>query len=168
MPSCLAHSTLHKEVTLTSGILNPRERSTLMATQPTLLGLEVAASPSPRRRRRELSLAEVNSWARRQVSWIARRAQADRSSELFLYTQAAKLVEEVGELHAQLLGRSKLQRRGKGQEFNQACLEGEFADVVICTVILAQVAGVDLGKALVAKMEAVDERVAAENLTDAV
>jgi hypothetical protein len=40
--------------------------------------------------------------------------------------------------------------------------------VVICAVILAQVAGVDLGKALLAKMDTVDERVAAENLTDAV
>jgi hypothetical protein len=38
---------------------------------------------------------------------------------------------------------------------------------VICAVILAQVAGVDLGKALVAKMDAVDKRVAVENLTDA-
>ena len=139
-----------------------------MATQPTLVGLEVPASASPGRRRREPSLAEVNSWARRQVSWIARRSHADKSSELFLYTQAAKLVEEVGELHAQLLGRSKLQRRGKGQEFNHASLEGEFADVVICTIILAQVAGVDLGKALLAKMQSIDERVVAEHLTDAV
>ena len=123
-----------------------------------------STNPRPKR---DLSLAEVGSWARRQVSWIARRSQADSRSELFLYTQAAKLVEEVEELHAQLLGRSQLQRHGKSQEFDQASLEGEFADVVICAVILAQVAGVDLGKALVAKMDAVDERVAAENLTDA-
>jgi NTP pyrophosphatase (non-canonical NTP hydrolase) len=100
------------------------------------------------------------------VSWIARRSQADKSSELFLYTQAAKLVEEVGELHAQLLGRSKLQRQGKAQEFSQACLEDEFADVLICVVILAQVAGVDLGRAMLTKMDAVEARVAAERLTD--
>jgi NTP pyrophosphatase (non-canonical NTP hydrolase) len=159
---------LHNEVKLASAILKHREGLTLMATQPTLLGLEVPTSKSPGRRRREPSLAELNSWARRQVSWIVRRSHADRSSELFLYTQAAKLVEEVGELHAQLLGRSKLQRRGKAQEFNHASLEDEFADVMICTVILAQVAGVDLAKALLAKMQAVDERVIAERLTDAV
>jgi NTP pyrophosphatase (non-canonical NTP hydrolase) len=144
------------------------EGSTVMTMQPTLLGLEVPASTNSRRRKRDVSLAEVSSWARRQVSWIARRSHADSRSELFLYTQAAKLVEEVGELHAQLLGRSKLQRHGKTKEFSQAGLEGEFADVVICAVILAQVAGVDLGKALLAKMDTVDERVAAENLTDAV
>ena len=137
-------------------------------TQPTLLDLEMPASATVRRRRRELTVAAVSSWANRQVSWIARRSHADRRSELFLYTQAAKLVEEVGELHAQLLGRSKLQRQGKSQEFSQANLEDEFADVVICAVILAQVAGVDLGKALLNKMEAVEKRVSAEKRTDAV
>lgn len=137
-------------------------------TQPTLLGLETPPSPTVRRRRKDLSLTQLSSWARHQVSWIARRSQADRNSELFLYTLAAKLVEEVGELHAQLLGRSKLQRQGKSQEFNQAGLEGEVADVMICVLILAEVAGIDLMKALTTKMDAVEQRVQAENLTKAV
>lgn len=138
------------------------------ATQPTLLEFDIPPSTAARTRKRNLTLTQVNSWVARQVAWIARRSHADRHSELFLYTQAAKLVEEVGELHAELLGRSNLHRKGKSQEFSQATLEAEIADVMICTLIVAQVAGVDLVKALIAKMDIVDDRTKAESRMNAV
>ena len=131
-----------------------------MAMQPTLNGLEFPEPVGAQRPRRDPTIAEITSWCRRQLSWIARRSQADKNSELFLYTQAAKLVEEVGELHAQLLGRSKLQRLGKLHQFGHENLEGEFADVMICTLILAEVAHIDVVKALRAKMDVIDRRVA--------
>jgi NTP pyrophosphatase (non-canonical NTP hydrolase) len=111
----------------------------------------------------DLSFDDFISWTHRQTRLIADRSNTDLHSELFVYMQAAKLVEEVGELHAQLLGQSKLQRRGKGQEFSRTALEGEVADVMICMAILAQAAGVDFRAALRAKMHTVDGRDAAED-----
>jgi len=95
------------------------------------------------------------------VKWLAGKSQTDRNSELFLYTQAAKLVEEVGELHAALLSRSRLQRIEKATKFDRDTLGDELADVIICTAILADVVNVDLAEALVRKMAVVDRRVQA-------
>ncbi|GLY80081.1 hypothetical protein [Actinoallomurus iriomotensis] len=114
----------------------------------------------------DLSFDDFSAWTHRQTRLIADRSTADIHSDLFIYMQAAKLVEEVGELHAQLLGRSKLQRRDKGQEFSRTALEGEVADVMICTAILAQAAGVDFRAALRAKMHTVDGRDQAEDVRE--
>lgn len=121
----------------------------------------------PGRRPRAVRLSELSAWASKQVAWIARRTHADRHGELFLYQQAAKLVEEVGELHAQLLGQSKAQRTDKGTAFDRSALEDEFADVLICTLILASVAKVDVAAAVRAKMDVVDRRVAGRSYADA-
>jgi NTP pyrophosphatase (non-canonical NTP hydrolase) len=112
----------------------------------------------------DLSFDDFSAWTHRQARLIADRSNADLHSELYVYMQAAKLVEEVGELHAQLLGQSKLQRRDKSQEFSRTALEGEIADVMICTAILAQAAGVDFRAALRAKMHTVDGREATEDV----
>jgi NTP pyrophosphatase (non-canonical NTP hydrolase) len=72
--------------------------------------------------------------------------------------QAVKLGEEVGELHAEVLGRLKRQRRSKGTRFDDRSLRGELADVVICVAILAHTTGVDLGAALEEKMAEIDRR----------
>jgi NTP pyrophosphatase (non-canonical NTP hydrolase) len=109
-------------------------------------------------RRRDLRIRELAHWAEAQLGWLARKSRADKGSDLFLYIQAAKLVEEVGELHSELLSRGKRQRQGKSVD--PAGVEGELADVVICVTIIAQTLGVDLARALVDKMQVVDDRVA--------
>lgn len=112
-------------------------------------------------RRAELNVRDLCRWASMKVKWLAGKSQTDRNSELFLYTQAAKLVEEVGELHAALLSRSRLQRIEKATKFDRETLGDELADVIICTAILADVVNVDLAEALVRKMAVVDRRVQA-------
>ena len=107
-----------------------------------------------------LDFQELARWTDRQVGWIAAKMRSDRRSDLFLFTQAAKLVEEMGELHAELLGIGGRQR-DKTTTFDQSSLAGELADVAICLSILADTTGVDLGEAVRAKMRKVDERVAA-------
>jgi NTP pyrophosphatase (non-canonical NTP hydrolase) len=127
--------------------------------QPMLAGLEGLSVGERPLKRRDLTFREVSSWARRQVSRIARVTHVDRSGELLVYRQAAKLVEEVGELHAEILGRSKVQRASKDHEFNQANLEGELADVVLATSLLAEILGVDLDAAVQAKIHVINSRV---------
>jgi NTP pyrophosphatase (non-canonical NTP hydrolase) len=129
-------------------------------TQPPLSGLDVPPATPRTQRRRDLTVRSLGRWCESQIGWIARKGHLDRTSDLFIYTQAAKLMEEVGELHAQLLGRSALQRKDKLAEFSQAALGAELADVVICTTILAQALGVDLAQALEDKINVVDDRLA--------
>lgn len=118
----------------------------------------VASEPRPK----PLQVRDLITWVRQQVKWIMERSGDDTSRELFVYQQSAKLVEEVGELNAELLGRSKLQRSGKVGLWTADSLAGEVADVLICTLILADVTGVDVSEALRKKMAVVDARVAAD------
>jgi NTP pyrophosphatase (non-canonical NTP hydrolase) len=83
----------------------------------------------------------------------------DKSSQpAFVLAQAVKLAEEVGELQAQILGHAGYQRASKDQRFTAESVSGELADVMICVAILASSHGIDLGKALVAKIEKIDAR----------
>ncbi|MFC8530716.1 hypothetical protein [Nocardia sp. NPDC057227] len=125
--------------------------------QPVLAGLDVPDSVPRAPRRRDLRIRELAQWAEAQLGWLARKSRADKESDLFLYIQAAKLVEEVGELHAELLARGKRQRQGK--QADPGDVDGELADVMICVAIIAQTLGVDLTKALQDKMQVVDDRV---------
>lgn len=132
-----------------------------MELQPALLDLGLAPQSEARRpAKRALRVRDVSVWAGKQVRWIAARSQASLSSDLFIYEQAAKLVEEVGELHGQLLGRSRLQRSDKHELYDTAGLAAELADVAICVAIVSEVLDIDLASALEAKMQIVDERVA--------
>lgn len=124
-----------------------------------LLDLDVPpVTPLPRRRR-PLSVAEAAGWCARQTSWIARRSGAPRDSQLFVFMQAAKLVEEVGELHAQLLGRVRAQRPDKAAVFDDDALAGEVADVFITLLVFAESVGVDIEAAVRDKMDVVERRV---------
>jgi NTP pyrophosphatase (non-canonical NTP hydrolase) len=127
--------------------------------QPALVGLDLpVVEQQPPVRSRPLDFVELAQWTERQVGWIAAKSRTDRRSDLFLFTQAAKLVEEVGELHAELLGLGGRQR-DKGTVFDKTSLAEELADVAICLAILAQTTGVDVGCAVRAKMQKVDDRV---------
>jgi len=126
-------------------------------TQAALLELpSLGAERVPRRRL--LSVYDLCAWAQRQTRWIVRRSGQERTSDVFVLMQAAKLTEEVGELNAQVLARLKQQRDGRTRRFSDSGLQGELADVVICAAILAHSLDIDLEAALTAKMAEVDER----------
>jgi len=128
-------------------------------------GLDGAEAQPHHARVRRLSVREVSRWARTQAARIARETHTDRSSDVFAYAQAAKLVEEVGELHAELLGRSKRQRTGKLRQYTDETLAGELADVVLATALLAEIVGVDLSDAVTSKIAVIDARTRAAPLT---
>jgi NTP pyrophosphatase (non-canonical NTP hydrolase) len=129
--------------------------------QPMLTGLDLPDSAhvvAVVKRPAALSLRELGTWARTQATRIARATHTDRGSELMIYSQAAKLVEELGELHAELLGRSKRQRASKSQTFSDASLRGELADVILATAVLAEILHVDLADAVASKIATIDAR----------
>ena len=135
--------------------MNPTE-------QPMLL-LDELIPPARRLsvvRRRELRLKDLSHWADIQVGRLSRFTNLGRTSEMFLYTQLAKLTEEVGELSAEILARSKLQRTDKMGRYSVEGLESEIADVLICTSIIARMLDIDINEAVGAKVEVLEERFA--------
>ena len=66
--------------------------------------------------------------------------------------------EEVGELCNEVLAFKGAQRAEKLVNSNQESLEGEFADVMITTLILARTMDVDIEAALKNKLEKICER----------
>lgn len=83
-----------------------------------------------------------------------------------LYTQKekeilakmVKLSEEVGELSNDILSVLRLQRRSKLDKFERKNIYEEFADVIIATVQLASVTGVDIERAVLEKLEKIDKK----------
>ncbi|WP_078294452.1 MazG nucleotide pyrophosphohydrolase domain-containing protein [Mycobacterium sp. D16R24] len=141
--------------------------------QPQLLGLDVPELASRRRQQNSLTVRQPNTltvrqlatWASRQLANISRITGVSRHSEIFTLSQAVKLSEEVGELHAEILGHLKMQRTDKNQNFNTESLAGELADVIMSAAVLSQALGIDLTDALHTKMATVDTRMATLNTT---
>ena len=75
-----------------------------------------------------------------------------------ILTKTVKLNEEVGELCNDILGILKLQRKAKMKNFDKRNIYQEFADVIITTIQLAQVAGVDIERAIEDKLKKIEER----------
>jgi NTP pyrophosphatase (non-canonical NTP hydrolase) len=72
--------------------------------------------------------------------------------EMFALAQTAKLGEEVGELQAEVLGAIKYCRADKAAQFTPESLAGELADVMVCTMLLAEILDVDLARAVATKI----------------
>ena len=126
--------------------------------QLTLVDLGSDIQEPVRRKKRELELRELSTWARRQVRHIAENQNDNRKSLNLLLAQTVKLGEEVGELYAEILGGARLQRESKSARFSDETMRGEIADVLICVAILADLLDVDLTEATRAKMKTVDGR----------
>jgi NTP pyrophosphatase (non-canonical NTP hydrolase) len=107
----------------------------------------------------ELTLRQLCEWAKKQARRLADGyGLTEQDRDLFLLAQTVKLGEEVGELHAEVLGRSKFQRAAKAARYDDASLAGELADVTICVAILSEVLGADLNQAIVAKIAKLEAR----------
>lgn len=114
------------------------------------------ASPSPSNRAGGVTLNDLAGWALKHAGAVANLIDVPASSDLFLLSQAAKLTEEVGELHAAILGRLNYQRPDK--TFDHAAIESEIADVIICSAVISQVMMIDVASAVQAKMKTLDGR----------
>ncbi|HYF28781.1 MAG TPA: MazG nucleotide pyrophosphohydrolase domain-containing protein [Candidatus Paceibacterota bacterium] len=73
-----------------------------------------------------------------------------------IFARTIKLGEEYGELCDEVLAAAGDQRRDKMRA--ERDLEGEFADVVIVTFLLAKAMGVDMPEALRQKIEKIKEK----------
>lgn len=75
-----------------------------------------------------------------------------------ILTKTVKLNEEVGELCNDILGILRLQRKAKLDKFDRKNIYQEFADVILTTIQLASVAGVDIERAVKDKIEKIEKR----------
>lgn len=107
----------------------------------------------------DITIRELNDWAKMQSERLRSGLRDDAASyPAFVLSQAAKLSEEVGELQAEVLGQAGYQRASKSHRFTDESMAGELADVMVCVAILAGSHGVDLGKAVATKIEAIEQR----------
>lgn len=72
-----------------------------------------------------------------------------------ILAKTVKLSEEVGELSNEILSMLSLQRKSKLEKSNKQNMYEEFADVILTTAALANRMGVDLNRAVKAKLEKV-------------
>jgi NTP pyrophosphatase (non-canonical NTP hydrolase) len=107
-----------------------------------------------------MTLREAAGWANQQAKRLAANFGLDvvADRDTFALAQTAKLGEEVGELNAEILGAIKYCRGDKVAQFTADSLAGEFADVMVCTFLLAEIFAVDLPAAFTEKIDALRVR----------
>ncbi|MDD4902352.1 MAG: MazG nucleotide pyrophosphohydrolase domain-containing protein [Patescibacteria group bacterium] len=81
---------------------------------------------------------------------------ADEEKRMLVRT--VKLTEELGELCDEVLSFNSLQRKDKLDKHDVGNLPGEFADVIITTLLLAETMKIDIEKSLKQKMEKINKR----------
>ncbi len=75
-----------------------------------------------------------------------------------ILARTVKLMEEMGELCDEVLAYNSMQRKDKLDKIEEGNLAEEFADVIITSLLLANVMNVDIEKALEKKMEKINKR----------
>lgn len=87
---------------------------------------------------------------------IERFGYGDQEKRILART--VKITEELGELCDEVLSHSSLQRKEKLDTHDKDNLPGEFADVLLTTLLLAETMNVDIEKALEMKIEKINKR----------
>lgn len=102
----------------------------------------------------DMSLRDLSQWAQQQAKRLAVNFGLDAPSDsaYFALAQTVKLGEEVGELHAEVLGALQYHRPDKQGQYGTETLAGELADVMVCVALLSQILHVDLAKAVTDKV----------------
>jgi NTP pyrophosphatase (non-canonical NTP hydrolase) len=117
----------------------------------------------------DLSLRDLARFAEGEARRIAATFGFDPTTRdgraSFALSQAVKLGEEVGELHAEVLGALEFQRADKADRYSRDTLAGELADVMVCVALLADSFGVDLTQALESKIEHLEARKGQNEIT---
>lgn len=83
---------------------------------------------------------------------------ADYDVEKRVFSATVKMVEEVGELCDAVLKAHKVQRAEKMVDFDKGKLEHEIADVLITTLLIAELMDVDVNEALRTKIKKIEGR----------
>ena len=74
-----------------------------------------------------------------------------------ILAQTVKISEELGELCSEVLAHNSLQRKEKLENYNEANIQEEFADVIITTLLLAKSMNIDVEKVLEKKIEKINK-----------
>jgi NTP pyrophosphatase (non-canonical NTP hydrolase) len=110
----------------------------------------------------DMSLHDLAQFAEGQAGRLAAKFGFDPNDRgghvSFALAQTVKLGEEVGELHAEVLGALEYQRSEKAGRYTRDTLGGELADVMVCVALLAGTFGVDLAQAVASKIEQLEAR----------
>lgn len=110
----------------------------------------------------DMTLRDLAQWAegqaRRLADGFGLDATTDGDNAYFALAQTVKLGEEVGELHAEVLGALKYHRKEKTGRYGSDTLGGELADVIVCLALLAHILHIDLADAVSAKIEHLEAR----------
>lgn len=105
-----------------------------------------------------MQLKELMKFIKKEDKRIKIRFGNYKDKEKLLLARTVKLTEELGELCDEVLSFNSMQRPEKLEKRNVDNLYGEFADVLMATLLLAEAMGVDVEKALKEKMKKLEER----------
>lgn len=106
-----------------------------------------------------MELSELMDFIRKESKRLDQRDPEFKGQDKKILAGAVKLSEEVGELSDEILADFKLQRGDKQYEKDsENRLAGEVADVLISTLILAQILDLDVENALEDKVEQIKSR----------
>lgn len=103
-----------------------------------------------------MTLDEFQRFIDEQDAFFRTLKNTSQSERERIFVRTIKLGEEFGELCDEVLAAAGDQRKDKLGESHD--LEGEFADVVIVTFLLAKAMKVDMGEALSKKIEKIKEK----------
>ena len=105
-----------------------------------------------------MKLEELRQFIKTEDKRLRERFGNYPDEEKRILARTVKLTEELGELSSEVLNFNSMQRVEKLEKFKADNLPHEFADVVITTLLLAEVMGVDIEKALEDKIEKINKR----------
>ncbi|MFA6073594.1 MAG: MazG nucleotide pyrophosphohydrolase domain-containing protein [Candidatus Woesearchaeota archaeon] len=105
-----------------------------------------------------MNLEELQEFAKIELFRLKEHYSSISDNDKFALAQTVKLNEEVGELCAEVLNQCKFQRKTKLDKYSIEDLESEFADVLLCTIILAKIMNVDIEKSLKHKIDKIKTR----------
>lgn len=105
-----------------------------------------------------MQLKELGKFIRKEDKRLRESYGNYKDEEKRILVRTVKLTEELGELCDEVLSYVSLQRKDKLDKHDVNNLPGEFADVVITTLLLAEVMNVDIEKALKDKIKKINKR----------
>jgi NTP pyrophosphatase (non-canonical NTP hydrolase) len=105
-----------------------------------------------------MTFLELLTWVTMQNGRLRAQFNDVKDDQQRTLGRTVKLGEEFGELCSEILGHYSLQRKEKLDGNTAEKLEGEFADVLITTLLLADHMGIDIGKSLENKIEKINAR----------
>lgn len=105
-----------------------------------------------------MQLKDLIKFIKKEDKRLRERYGNYKDEEKRILARTVKLTEELGELCDEILSFNAMQRQDKLDKHDANNLFEEFADVLITTLLLAEVMKVDIEKALEQKMEKIDKR----------